>query len=739
MSISHRMAGTIFSVLFGVLSIVPGCTGRDGGSAIPASQLWVSPVGSMLSAAADEGALYLGGSFTDVGYPLGFGIILARDLSGSGMETLAPGIDPKSFPRANNWVWCSVADGRGGFYIGGDFDKIDGYTRKYLAHVLKEGRLDTGFDFELDGEVTFMTLVGDVLYLGGRFKEVNGEPRDSLAAINIKTNEVIEWHPDLWGAEENHAWVDWLAGDDKAVYISFDSSSNGGGLAAVDRVTGEVKWNDELKGRVFAVAIKGRDLYVSGGFGSIDGNAGGSLACLDADTGELKGLDIGSTDGEVFALAVLGDRLYAGGIFTMFGGYARNNLAAVDLGGDKPEVSMDWNPNADGYVYTLTVDGQSNTVFATGTFRELGGSARNEVAAIDSDTGKVKDWDPRINSATTISVGSEGLFVGGMTAIGCVERHNVAALDLETGEPTDLDPKISNPLNTGVVNKVAIKDGILFIAGLFDKAVGTDVGGFAAVNVKTGELVWSLGPDEAEYVEDFCVLDDSVVVDGLLGPPNSRENSIVKLDIDSGEMKILNGGMTKVETMAAANDILYMGGSFEQLFGKARQNIAAMDLETGKLIEWSPKTEKGVKDIAVSGDTLFASGTFDMGGGKVAHGLAAIDRHDDSKFLWGKDIRGEIRTMTVRDGVLYVGGNFSFIGEDKRTNLAALDAATGKVLEWRVDVPTWYSRGSQEPMDAIFDLTTNSKSLFITGIFGSVGDKFRLGLAQVDLATGAVR
>jgi len=73
--------------------------------------------------------------------------------------------------------------------------------------------------------------------------------------------------------------------------------------------------------------------------------------------------------------------------FNKIGGQPRYNIAAVDT---VTGVVKEWNPNANNIVYALTAS--APTVFAGGDFTSINGKVRNIIASLNATTGRVTDW-----------------------------------------------------------------------------------------------------------------------------------------------------------------------------------------------------------------------------------------------------------------------------------------------------------------------------------------------------------
>src|SRR5207249_706372 len=98
----------------------------------------------------------------------------------------------------------------------------------------------------------------------------------------------------------------------------------------------------------------------------------------------------------VWSLALDGNTLYVGGDFTNIGGAARNRIAALDV---STGTATSWNPSSDGSVKTVLVphyDDDFYFIFAGGDFTNIGGSNRNRLAVLNK-SGVAESWDPNAN------------------------------------------------------------------------------------------------------------------------------------------------------------------------------------------------------------------------------------------------------------------------------------------------------------------------------------------------------
>ncbi|MBK7113712.1 MAG: hypothetical protein IPH60_14850 [Flavobacteriales bacterium] len=105
----------------------------------------------------DGSVIYMGGMFTYAGPEAMCGAVLQFD----------PAEPVVSAPMPNGTVYCSVSDGAGGWFIGGDFDAAGDQDRTRLAHLNADGSVSSWQVDVAGGYVLSMTLDGSTLYFGG--------------------------------------------------------------------------------------------------------------------------------------------------------------------------------------------------------------------------------------------------------------------------------------------------------------------------------------------------------------------------------------------------------------------------------------------------------------------------------------------------------------------------------------------------------------------------------------------
>lgn len=227
------------------------------------------------------------------------------------------------------------------------------------------------------------------------------------------------------------------------------------------------------------------------------------------------------------------------------------------------------------------------------------------------------------------------------------------------------------------------------------------------------------------------------------------------------------------------NEVVYIGGKFNDLGGNTRNGLAAINAVNGTLLSWSPVVNNGtVTAIAKSGDTVFVGGTFTLINGQTRNRIAALSASTGalfSNFNSGTSASTDTVTSLLRLGdKLYVGGKFTSIASSARTNLARF-SLNGTIDNWIVSTAfpgtvkkiTFFGntlavlaynpagpnseidavnistavrtvRAQSDPGELITDFALRGSVAFLVGPFFSVNTIPRTTTAACDLANGTL-
>jgi uncharacterized repeat protein (TIGR01451 family) len=614
----------------------------------PDTTLWVIN-GSVWTLARNGNTAYLGGDFSYLGRRTGGGAMLNIT---DGQLTNHRSLDIKG------QVMSAVADGEGGWYIGGNFTQIQGVARKGIAHILSDNTLDAAWNpditFQAAPIIRELLYLNHTLYLCGSFTAVNGVARRVLAAIDGKTGQVTAWNPNPEGG------VGAFLAVGNVIYVGGTFTSIGGksltGLAALDPVTGLAsEWNVPVSGGVWTLAHLNGKLYLGGGFGTVGGKTRTHLAAVDIASATVTDwlADFGGVN--VYSIAAHNNAIYVRGWFDGIGGKVRKNIAAIDA---VTGVVTDWNPEG----VPFTTPGRfaivNNTVYLGGGV--LDGQRIGFLGAINATTGERVHWDVGADgSVDCVAASDKSVFVGGwFNSAGGRFRKGLGAIDLSLGQVTTWNPTPSSAW----INKIVVSDHVVYVGGSFKSIGGQAREGLAAVDTVTG-LATGWNP-------------------GLTKVFPSGHKSVAE-----------------VKTIAVHNGLVYAGGNFTHAGSDVRTNIAALDGRTGKATGWKPDANRTVHSILIARNLVYAGGEFTSIGGKPKHSLATLNLSTGLATSWFPTMESRTYENTEALGTsriysqhllrnrLLVSGYFNHVNGQKRNAKAAFDVFTGQLLPWNPDAP----------------------------------------------------
>lgn len=619
------------------------------------------------------------------------------------------------------FVWASVPDGAGGWFIGGRFSAVNGVTRQGLARLHANGALDESWN---PGGVTggsFPTVFAlavheGILYIGGEFTSAGGAARYRLAAFDIAAGELTSWNQ---GFSTNDGQVRAIAVTDDAVHVGGEFSSMGGvarnNIATLSRQTGAAlsTWTTTANATVMGLCAADDELYLVGEFTQVNGQGRSRIARLTGADGALSDWAPGANS-VVNCVAVAGDTVFVGGDFSTAGGASHQRLAALSRT-TNTNNALSWNAPLTGWrVNTLQVTG--SLVYAGGQFTDAGVTPvpRAGVAAFDRSTGAVTPWNPGTSAQPvyTLAYDGQAIYAGGsFAAIGVRVRPGVAAFDLTTGKPSTWAAAV----NSGAANHVyalALKGDTVFVAGVFSGVNGVPRQNVASVHRITGEVFpWEVITNGVVY--DMEVIGNRLILGGAFTSVNGVNRSglaavnIATAAVVPSWQADCAGGLAQIDEIQLSNGRLFISGWFDELAGQPRVALAVIDANTAALDAWQPYfTPSGTARMITDGTRVITRST---GGNVVA--MSAVDG----------SLLPDWNCNCYATSPYEVSGDVLYLRATVDLGLTALDLSTGTPLGWTVE------------MDPSMDLHRAGDHLVAIGSFEEADGIPRRGFAVFEV------
>ncbi|MBV1855181.1 PKD domain containing protein [Catellatospora tritici] len=351
-----------------------------------------------------------------------------------------------------------------------------------------------------DGEVWALAQVGDTVVVGGHFTTVTSADgkttykRKNLMAFRLADGAVVDFAP-------------------------------------------------KVDGTVHALATGPADTVIVGGdFGKVNDIIQRTVTRLDLTTGDVVPGFTAPVKGEVFTLARSGSRLYIGGRVYVDGRSGSRGLVRLDVGTGAVDKTFDVELTASDdrpvKVQDLTISADGAHMMALGTFTEVNGHARSQVAMFDivGPAPVLTGWRTDFYGADACSdefntylraadFDPTGTYVVVVTS-GHTSRIGLpcdTATRFET-DPATRRPTWINYTGGNSLYAVEVTDAAVYVGGhlqWLDNPYGNKTKGAGAVNRKgigaidptTGQaLPWNPGRTRGEGLRAFLVSGHSLVV-----------------------------------------------------------------------------------------------------------------------------------------------------------------------------------------------------------------------------------
>ncbi len=589
------------------------------------------------------------------------------------------------------------------------------------------------------GYIRSMAISGDSLIVGGSLNNF-GYMRENLAFYSTGTSTPLSSWP-----QANGPILASIPDGSGGWYVGGSFTQIGGisrtGLAQINAagqvVTG---FNTTLvctcgTVSVNALAISGSRLIIGGDFTSVNGVSGAGRTYLSA-VNLSNGSNVSwsaSVNSTVFALAVDGSgNVFAGGSFTFSGASSRQRLAKFSSSG----TLNAWIKHANSTVTSLAILNSSSRLLAGGYFTTIGSTTSQYIAKLsttDNTNAPVSGWNPEPNgNVNAILVDGGKVYFGGnfntiFTNSTPVSRASLAAVDSANGISTAL------PFDKGVNNWVStllLNGSELYVGGSFTQADGATAAHLCSFSTTgTGSILTSdyLMND---YVSTLSLSGGKLLAGGGFGRTNfGWRNNLACIQLSSGKLNEWNpdlGG--EVLDVVIDQGRIFAGGYFSSVQISSspinRNLVASWLLSDGSLTAWNPQfTGSSVEDLLVEQDTVYAAGTFSSVNGSIRNNLVRLDGTSGQVHDWDFSTNCTVNTISRQSNELLVGGCFSLSHYYQRQRLMAYRASTGSVFNWHPLVNS-----------SILALEHTNSRLFVGGQFNDISGTPHSGIARFDLS-----
>ncbi|MBN8458004.1 MAG: choice-of-anchor D domain-containing protein [Verrucomicrobia bacterium] len=679
-----------------------------------------------------DGRVLVGGSFTTVSGGTRMG--LARINADGSLDTGFNPIIDSDNPHTTITTLLLQADGA--IIMGGNFNRVNGIRRNFIARIDSNGTPDETFDPNANDKVYALALQEDGrIIAGGPFTEIGGGPIGSIArlandvpatsTLNITGGSNLDWMrsgsspvPDQVNYEiwDGTAWSP--LGHPVRIPGGWRLSGTNPPTGSHIRASGFIAggYSNGSAGLVRQTASFGRspspDLEVAAN--SAPPLATGSAA-LDfgivrwplsappmtielSNKGDvsLSGLTVavqGANPGEfsvdqVSATTLApGDSLVLTLRFAPTGQGSKGALISVtsndpdespfeiSVRGTLQQSDSGFFPSADSTVQTLAMQ-PDGKILAGGLFSTLGGLPRNRIARIDTDGTADPTFNPGANDkVNAIAVRPDGkIMVGGkFSVIAGVSRNSAARLN-ENGTP---DGSFVPIINGEVVALTVQADGKVLIGGAFTSVGGITMNRIARLNAD-GTPDTSFNPGSNGTVYALAVQPDGNIVIGgtFTNIAGTVRNRIARLKPNGTLDSTFNpNSNAAVNTIAIQPDgRILLGGNFTSIGGVSRSFIARLHSNGSLDASFVPSVNNSILSLVTQADgRVMIGGAFTSAGGIARNRIARFGANGIVDASFDPNANNMVYALASRpDGRILAAGDFTIAGGAARDRIVSL-------------------------------------------------------------------
>lgn len=602
-----------------------------------------------------------------------------RVLSINRVQTLLPGggEDPAFTSLLMNPTFArSMAEVDDGFIVVGSFTQVLTTPATAVARIAKfngNGTLASGFTFGITGGGLVVRAAGpsDVV-IGGSFTAAGGQARTSLARLSTvgAGTLVADWNPVLARSGASPLVED-IVVVGNAVYVSgrFDSVDGiaRSRLVKLSLTDGSVdtSWNVSVGGTqttALRLAVQGDHLLI--GSGQTQSFANPPAAAINRLVARVS-LATGAIDAAFNPIyrgagtpsfnAAEGDappRVLIGGNFDQVGAVSRFGTAQLDAAGQPDPLSGHAEAIEPGAVSRVAFDAVNRRTYLTGSFLRAGSAARRFVLRL-LPSGLVDSvWraqtDDRVNPALAVAPG-QGVFVAA--------NAGVFRLDEVEGN------RIPGWTNSFVANELVACGGAVHALS-FSQLVRLPLSGNGSADPGFSAVI---GSSPGGLACD--ALGNSVLLTMFVAQPGGGSQArLVRLDALTGAvistfdpLLETNSSVVGAQGIAIDGDGVWVAGNFTRVNGVSRASPVRLLLADGEIDPAVAPTFGTAFNNGLGFNRGFFYGLlFTSGGSAEVRRVPAAGGEFDA--AWRLAVNGAVNSVAF-DGVrLILGGDFDRLG-----------------------------------------------------------------------------
>lgn len=561
---------------------------------------------------ADENYLYIGGNFDSINHQL------CKNL---GRVQLADGkLDKSWMPGPDRRVKALLLDADT-LYVGGYFEMIGGYARNKVARLDKnKGWVHPGWTASSRrGEVNVVFVIGEYLYAGGDFdRYYNGSEWQNLPHTNLQRIEKAGGIRDsLWRPAFNCEIVNMgnvggelLAGGPRENDFNVRDSTLFSTMAVFDTQSGKIKtnFNGQLYGYLLHLSAANNKILASGIFQLSNYYPLKGLARIHRNTNEpdrnwapesdwfnsnnFSKIPVNMcTAGEALYVALASGPL---GLLNrdddQFDFYRMGILPVRKIDRQSGLIDENWLPKMYGEASGVAAWGEY--IYVAGDLASAGADSIPYLLRMNAQTGTIdKHWNLNLNGVVhAIEVHNDMLYLcGEFTSVGNIDQPYLARVGLATGEVD----KTWKPEMNSTVYRLLVHDELLYCSGAMIDEEQIVQFGLLALDLIEGKPLETWSPSDTLYFPLNMVFAGNSLA--VVGYNRVGATMLTRMDRFTGKtyskwQPSAYVWMDAVATLLCtyqSDDILYLGGFFNQSEGEARLGLDACQLKD-PLIKMQP-------------------------------------------------------------------------------------------------------------------------------------------------------